>query len=139
MLSSSKLKTGLNKRKDLDNRDQVPENVDKTIPEQDTVDPKKVEERNEDEESEEEITDSLNESLIDGFSDSLRSEENRDGLNQGREAGVEESGASTDTSLEKQRRWRIKKLSTIIIVFTCRNCRTEHFIPLFIYSYIEKL
>ena len=104
MLSSSKLKTGLNKRKDLDNRDQVPENVDKTIPEQDTVDPKKVEERNEDEESEEEITDSLNESLIDGFSDSLRSEENRDGLNQGREAGVEESGASTDTSLEKQRR-----------------------------------
>lgn len=125
MSSSSELNTRSNKKKELENTGDVPEIQDKTNPDEetenleqiegkgeDTENPEKVEGKDEIDCSEDEPIDSLNDSLIEGFSDSLRGGENKVRLIKDREdENTSNSGESSDISLDNDRRlgeWRSK-------------------------------
>ena len=125
MSSSSELNTRSNKKKELENTGDVSEIQDKINPDEetenleqiegkgeDTENPEKVEGKDEIDCSEDEPIDSLNDSLIEGFSDSLRGGENKVRLIQDREdENTPNSGESSDISLDNDRRlgeWRSK-------------------------------
>ena len=122
MSSSSELNTRSNKKKELENTGDVPEIQDKTNPDEETENLEQIEGKGEDTEkvegkdeidcSEDEPIDSLNDSLIEGFSDSLRGGENKVRLIQDREdENTCNSGESSDISLDNDRRlgeWRSK-------------------------------
>ena len=134
MSSSSELNTRSNKKKESENTGDVPEIQDKTNPDEETENleqiegkdentenPEKVEGRDEIDCSEDEPIDSLNDSLIEGFSDSLRGEENKVRLIQDREdENTFNSGESSDISLDNDRRlgeWR-RKANHIISTYS---------------------
>ena len=134
MSSSSELNTRSNKKKESENTGDVPEIQDKTNPDEETENleqiegkdentenPEKVEGKDEIDCSEDEPIDSLNDSLIEGFSDSLRGEENKVRLIQDREdENTFNSGESSDISLDNDRRlgeWR-RKANHIISTYS---------------------
>ena len=118
MSSSSELNTRSNKKKELENTGDVSEIQDKINPDEetenleqiegkgeDTENPEKVEGKDEIDCSEDEPIDSLNDSLIEGFSDSLRGGENKVRLIKDREdENTSNSGESSDISLDNDRR-----------------------------------
>ena len=112
MSSSSELNTRSNKKKELENTGDVPEIQDKTNPDEETENLEQIEGKDEINCSEDEPIDSLNDSLIEGFSDSLRGGENKVRLIQDREdENTCNSGESSDISLDNDRRlgeWRSK-------------------------------
>ena len=134
MSSSSELNTRSNKKKESENTGDVPEIQDKTNPDEETENleqiegkdentenPEKVEGKDDIDCSEDEPIDSLNDSLIEGFSDSLRGEENKVRLIQDREdENTFNSGESSDISLDNDRRlgeWR-RKANHIISTYS---------------------
>ena len=105
MSSSSELNTRSNKKKELENTGDVPEIQDKTNPDEETENLEQIEGKDEINCSEDEPIDSLNDSLIEGFSDSLRGGENKVRLIQDREdENTSNSGESSDISLDNDRR-----------------------------------
>ena len=105
MSSSSELNTRSNKKKELENTGDVPEIQDKTNPDEETENLEQIEGKDEINCSEDEPIDSLNDSLIEGFSDSLRGGENKVRLIQDREdENTCNSGESSDISLDNDRR-----------------------------------
>ena len=134
MSSSSELNTRSNKKKESENTGDVPEIQDKTNPDEETENLEQIEGKDENTEnpekvvgkdeidcSEDEPIDSLNDSLIEGFSDSLRGEENKVRLIQDREdENTFNSGESSDISLDNDRRlgeWR-RKANHIISTYS---------------------
>ena len=134
MSSSSELNTRSNKKKESENTGDVPEIQDKTNPDKETENLEQIEGKDENTEnpekvvgkdeidcSEDEPIDSLNDSLIEGFSDSLRGEENKVRLIQDREdENTFNSGESSDISLDNDRRlgeWR-RKANHIISTYS---------------------